>query len=171
MQKVITAILLLTLSLVSIIGGAIGCAEEEEITPTELLPVNVSVLPAETLFSGKEATHLRFSFSVENPNTIPITLEGITFNVYGDDNLLGMVAIQEAYWIPAGKEIRVNELLTVAFFHLYVNFMLVGKAQEAPAFYGQIGEGAITYQIEGRAEITSEIGPLTSKFSGQTSAR
>ena len=71
-------------------------------------------------FKGTKGAHgaplpLSFLFSVTNPNSFPILLEGITYTVAFDNDFdLYSGNNNDSYWIPAGKtsNVRLNTMIT-----------------------------------------------------------
>jgi Late embryogenesis abundant protein len=69
---------------------------------------------------GSKGSHgaplpLSFLFSVTNPNSFPILLEGITYTVAFDNDFeLYSGNNNDSYWIPAGKtsNVRLNTMIT-----------------------------------------------------------
>ena len=60
---------------------------------------------------------ISFLFTIENPNSYPVQLEGTNFTVAFDRDFdIATVSSQDAFWIPAGKtnEVRATTMTTVS---------------------------------------------------------
>jgi hypothetical protein len=112
---------MLILLMVVVLGGSIfGCAGEKSMvkpTPTQILPVKVTVDSVERLnaiaakppFQPTDLLVFRVNFKLSNPNNVPAKVDDLYFEAKVDDGTPDKTIVQAVsmpnYLVPAGGEI------------------------------------------------------------------
>ncbi|MDH3472817.1 MAG: LEA type 2 family protein [Rhodospirillales bacterium] len=114
-----------------------ACAPIEKTLPPKVRLANLQFLDS-TVFEQRMRVDLR----VGNPNNFDLPLEGLTFELEVNDNLLAEGYSNEAVTIPRLGEATVPVLATSSLFDLVQQFMTLGQSDH------------LSYRLSGRAYMT-----------------
>jgi len=107
-----------------IIGAGIGCAAEPAPEPVQIRDCQVEGTNIYELFNGKESLTRIVSFTVTNPNPVPITVDMIDWFVTADGLAMGAGQLTNDIYIPANTQIITQDVYSKTFMSIVVGFYM-----------------------------------------------